>query len=119
MDNHVFRWVNHLAHRTPWLHGVATTYAVWGIALSALLLVAAWWDARSADDAPPAVAGVVWAAAAALSAVAYHAGSLMALGCTPAVWTIETYLANRHPSEQRGGAPRFLRLLRGSERAKA
>ena len=66
MDDRAFRWVNHLADRTSWLHGIATTYAVWGIALSAVLLVLAWLDARTTDDTPRAVAGVAWAAAAAL-----------------------------------------------------
>ena len=66
MDDRVFRWVNHLADRTQWLHGIATNYAVWGVGLSALFLVLAWLDARTADDAPRAVAAVTWAGAAAL-----------------------------------------------------
>ncbi len=66
MDDTTFRWVNHLADRTTWLHGAATGFAVWGIALSALLLLVAWWDARSADEPEVAVAAVAWAGAAAL-----------------------------------------------------
>jgi hypothetical protein len=56
----------------------------------------------------------------ALSALAYHAVAMVALGCTPAVWAIDTYLSNRHPNAvpARGG-PRFLRLIRGSDRLKA
>jgi transcriptional regulator with XRE-family HTH domain len=50
----------------------------------------------------------------AAAALAYHAVSLVALGCTPAVWLLDTYLANRHPSTHRATQPRFLRLLRGS-----
>jgi transcriptional regulator with XRE-family HTH domain len=53
--------------------------------------------------------------ALAVCAVSYHAVALATLGCTPAVWGIETYLAHRHPSAARG-TPRFFRLLRGSER---
>lgn len=60
-----------------------------------------------------------WSVAAVVCGIAYHGGSLIALGCTPAVWAIETYLASRHPSVRPAGAPRFLRLVRGSERAKA
>jgi transcriptional regulator with XRE-family HTH domain len=62
---------------------------------------------------------VGWVASAAVCAFLYHALSLMMLGCTPAVWTIDTYLTHRHPSERRADKPLFLRLLRGSERAKA
>jgi transcriptional regulator with XRE-family HTH domain len=50
----------------------------------------------------------------AAAALAYHAVSLVALGCTPAVWLLDTYLANRHPPTHRATQPRFLRLLRGS-----
>jgi transcriptional regulator with XRE-family HTH domain len=46
-----------------------------------------------------------------VAAVAYHAVSLVAIGCTPAVWTIETYLASRHPTTSRAGRQRFPRLL--------
>lgn len=60
MDDRVFRWFNHLADRTHWLHSVATTYAVWGIGLFAILLLLAWWDARQAQDPTTAVAAVIW-----------------------------------------------------------
>lgn len=62
---------------------------------------------------------VRWTASAATCALLYHALALVALGCTPAAWAIDTYLALRHPSAHRSDAPRGLRLLRGSERAKA
>jgi transcriptional regulator with XRE-family HTH domain len=62
---------------------------------------------------------VGWVASAAACAFVYHALSLVTLGCTPAVWTLDTYLTHRHPSKRREDKPRFLRLLRGSERAKA
>lgn len=62
---------------------------------------------------------VGWVASAAVCAFLYHALSLVTIGCTPAVWTIDTYLTHRHPSERRADKPRFLRLLRGSDRVKA
>jgi transcriptional regulator with XRE-family HTH domain len=58
-----------------------------------------------------------WAAAAAVGAFAYQGVSLVALGSTPAVWAIETFLASRHPAKSPAGSPRFIRLLRGSQRA--
>jgi transcriptional regulator with XRE-family HTH domain len=61
---------------------------------------------------------VGWVASAAVCAFVYHSLSLVMLGCTPAVWTIDTYLSHRHPSE-RQDKRRFLRLLRGSHHAKA
>ena len=57
---------------------------------------------------------VGWAGSLALAALGYHALSLIALGCTPSVWLLDTYLANRHPATHRATQPRFLRLLRGS-----
>ena len=120
---HDLRWKDDLAHIETDRRAAVSERDVPPMAFTkAGRIVAALGDLCAVVTVAAAVAAILpvgWAAAAALSAVAYHAGSLMALGCTPAVWTIETYLANRHPSEQRGGAPRFLRLLRGSERAKA
>lgn len=57
---------------------------------------------------------VGWAGPLAFVALGYHAISLVALGCTPSVWLLDTYLANRHPAAHRATQPRFLRLLRGS-----
>ena len=57
---------------------------------------------------------VGWAGSLAFAALGYHAVSLVALGCTPSVWLLDTYLANRHPATHRATQPRFLRLLRGS-----
>ena len=62
--------------------------------------------------AADAVIPMGWAASLALCAVSYHGVSLVALGSTPAVWAIETYLAHRHPTTGRTGTERFLRLLR-------
>lgn len=64
MDDRLFRWFNRAADHSRWLHGPATAYAVWGIALFGALLILAWWDARSSTDAVAAVAAVVWAGAA-------------------------------------------------------
>src|SRR3954447_20974850 len=69
MDARLFRWFNHLADHTVWAHGVAKGFAVYGIAVLAVILLAAWWDARSADDPITAVSAVVWSAVAALIAV--------------------------------------------------
>jgi transcriptional regulator with XRE-family HTH domain len=60
-----------------------------------------------------------WAGALAAGALTYHAVSLVALGSTAAVWAIDTYLANRHPTLARTRQPRFLKLVRGSDRVKA
>jgi hypothetical protein len=60
-----------------------------------------------------------WTTAAFGCALAYHAGSLLVIGCTPAAWAVDTYLASRHPADRPAAAPKILRLVRGSERAKA
>jgi transcriptional regulator with XRE-family HTH domain len=85
-------------------------------------IVAAAGDAAAvllAATAASALLSTRWALAAAVLGLAYHAASLLALGCTPAAWAIDTYLTSRHPSTPRSTSPRFLRLIRGSERAKA
>lgn len=68
MDSSLFRWINRLADRTLWAHGVLTAYAKYGIALFALLLLASYLDGRRHDDLR-AVAGSVWAAGATLIAL--------------------------------------------------
>jgi transcriptional regulator with XRE-family HTH domain len=55
-----------------------------------------------------------WAGSLAFCSLAYHASTLIVLSCTPSVWLLDTYLANRHPAAHRATQPRFLRLLRGS-----
>jgi transcriptional regulator with XRE-family HTH domain len=55
------------------------------------------------------------ASALAGCAFLYHATALTTLGCTPAVWAIDTYVRSRHPSENAQG-PRFLRLARSADR---
>lgn len=68
MDGSVFRWVNRLANRTGWAHGFFTTYANYGIALFAALLLVAYLDARQHNDLR-AVTGSVWAGGAVLIAL--------------------------------------------------
>jgi transcriptional regulator with XRE-family HTH domain len=58
------------------------------------------------------------ATALAACAFVYHAASLGVLGCTPAVWAIDTYVQSRHPSSTARG-PRFLRLARSADRQRA
>jgi membrane-associated phospholipid phosphatase len=55
--------VNHLARATAWLHGAMATYAHFvGVGVLAVLLLAAWWRARSRRPATREVAVVLWAA---------------------------------------------------------
>lgn len=70
MDGSLFRWINRLADRTGWAHGVFTAYAKYGIVLFAVLLLAAYLDARHHADFP-AIAGSVWAAGATLIALGF------------------------------------------------
>jgi hypothetical protein len=55
------------------------------------------------------------AVSVAVCAFAYHGISLVALGCTPGVWALDTYLAHRHPASARRMVHRFLRFPRGSD----
>ncbi|MCC7415943.1 MAG: helix-turn-helix domain-containing protein [Acidobacteria bacterium] len=64
--------------------------------------------------AASALLRIGWATAAAGCALVYHAVSLVALGCTPAAWLVDTYLASRYPSARTVSAHRFLRLVRHS-----
>jgi undecaprenyl-diphosphatase len=59
MDGSLFRRVNRLAHRTGWAHGFFTAYAKYGIALFAILLVAAYLDARQHNDLRAVAGGVL------------------------------------------------------------
>ncbi len=55
--------VNRLARQSGWAHGIMATYSHFlGIGLLALLLLLAWWRARSATAPARTVAGVLWAA---------------------------------------------------------
>ncbi|HEY3045588.1 MAG TPA: helix-turn-helix transcriptional regulator [Vicinamibacterales bacterium] len=85
-------------------------------------IVAAVLDVSASIGVAAAIATLMplrWSVSIAVSALAYHAVSLIALGSTPAVWAIETYLANRHPTTSRAGTLRFLRLLHRSETSRS
>src|SRR4051812_9365079 len=69
MDARLFRWVNSVADRTQWAHGIAKAWAIYGIVVLAVILVAAWWDARTSDDPIAANAAVAWSAVAAVIGV--------------------------------------------------
>jgi len=69
MDARLFRSINHFADHTQWAHGVAKAYANYGIVVVGLLLLAAWWDARSAENPTAAVSAIAWAGAAAIIGV--------------------------------------------------
>jgi membrane-associated phospholipid phosphatase len=64
--------INRFAVHTAWLHGFMRLYAVYGVGIFALLVLAAWWYARSQADPPRAVAASIWAAAGTLIAVALN-----------------------------------------------
>ena len=68
MDSSTFRWVNRLADRTAWAHGLFKANAGYGIVLFAVLLVVAYLDGRHDGDLTT-VAGAVWAGLAALVAL--------------------------------------------------
>ncbi len=70
MDTVLFRWVNSLAKHTTWAHSIVKAFAVYGIAVFAVLLLTAWWHARSSEDPATAVAAIAWAAIAPLIGVA-------------------------------------------------
>jgi len=81
-------------------------------------IVAAVLDLSAVVGTAAAIAASMplrWSVSLAAGALAYHAVSLIALGSTPAVWAIETYLTNRHPATSRASSLRFLRLLHRSE----
>ncbi len=68
MDARIFRWINRLADHTAWAHSLARFFADYGVGLFALLLLAAYLDARRAGN-HRALAGSVWAGGAALVAL--------------------------------------------------
>lgn len=84
--------VNRLADHSVWAHGVMRFYSHdFGIALLAVVLVAAWWRARSAAVPARAVAGVLWAAGGTVVAwvIAHY-------GLKPLVGERRPYLALHH-----------------------
>jgi transcriptional regulator with XRE-family HTH domain len=120
---HDLRWKDDLAHIDNDRRAEPSDRDVPHVAFTkAGRMIAALADAVAVVAVSAAVASILpigWAAAGAACAFAYHAGALVALGSTPGVWAIETYLSTQHPTERREGTPRFVRLVRGSERVKA
>ena len=68
MNASLFDQTNAFARATPWLHGVITAYAAYGVVVFALLLAAGWWSARRSGE-PKRMAAAVCAGVATLLAV--------------------------------------------------
>ena len=68
MDSSLFEWTNRLADRTTWAHGPMRFYADYGIVAFAALLLVAFLRSRHRNDLT-AIAGSLWAGAAALIAL--------------------------------------------------
>lgn len=68
MDSSLYRWINRLADRTGCAHGLFKANAGYGITVFAVLLLVSYLDGRQ-HDGLTAVAGSVWAGAAALVAL--------------------------------------------------
>ncbi len=62
--------VNDLSADTPALHGVLRDYAIYGVVLFAVLLLAGWWLARGRG--PVAMASALWAPVGMLLAIAVN-----------------------------------------------
>lgn len=72
MDTAWYKDINDFAVHTAFLHGVMKVFAVYGVGLFAVLVLAAWWYARSQADPPLAVAASIWAAAGTIIAVSLN-----------------------------------------------
>ncbi|MHB1503951.1 MAG: phosphatase PAP2 family protein [Acidimicrobiales bacterium] len=63
LDAHWYWDVNRFAVHTSWAHGFMAFYAEYGaVGVLGVLLLAAWWRARSSPDPLQAVSAVLWAA---------------------------------------------------------
>jgi membrane-associated phospholipid phosphatase len=74
MNETLFDQIDAVARATPWLHGLITTYATYGVVVVvvfAVLLGAGWWSARRGGE-PQRMAAAVCAGAATLLAVAIN-----------------------------------------------
>ncbi|MEO6205839.1 MAG: phosphatase PAP2 family protein [Mycobacteriales bacterium] len=78
-DQRDFLVVNRFAIRTPWLHGVATAYASYGIVLFGVVLIAGYVVARRRDDLV-ATARALLAGVGVLLAVAVNQPIVHAVG---------------------------------------
>jgi undecaprenyl-diphosphatase len=72
VDTTWYKDINHFAVHTSWLHGFMKVFAVDGVGLFGVLVLVAWWWARSQADPERAVAASIWAAAGTLLAVALN-----------------------------------------------
>jgi undecaprenyl-diphosphatase len=68
-DRSWFLHANAFSRATPWLHGVATVWASYGVVLFGGLLLWSWWISRRT---PAAVVAALWAPLATLLAVAVN-----------------------------------------------
>jgi undecaprenyl-diphosphatase len=71
LDTRIFYAIDHFACGTPWLHAVVSGYANYGTVLFALLMLAAWWIARSAGD-PRRMVAALWVPLGVLAALAIN-----------------------------------------------
>ncbi|GAA5161152.1 hypothetical protein GCM10023321_44940 [Pseudonocardia eucalypti] len=53
LDTTLFLAINNFARATPWLQPLVRAYAVYGVALFAVLLLAGWWSARTDSSRTP------------------------------------------------------------------
>jgi len=74
IDRDLFRDTQDLVAHTGWAHGFFVDYAKYGVLLFGLLLLAAWWRARSGPRPARAVAIVVWAGLAAVVVLVLNQG---------------------------------------------
>lgn len=70
-DQQFFDAVNRFARETGWLHVPVLTYATYGVALFAGLLLVGWWVARATGESRT-VAAALWAPLGVLVAVALN-----------------------------------------------
>lgn len=67
-DTQLFLDINDFARATPWLHGIVSAYAAYGIVVFAALMLAAWWAARRRADTTR-MAAALWAPAGMFAAL--------------------------------------------------
>lgn len=70
LNENLFASINDFARATPWLQGVVTAYATYGVVLFGALILLALWRARHAPHAR--LAAAAWAGVATLLAVALN-----------------------------------------------
>lgn len=66
----IVRSIHRFELHTHWLHGIATSYATYGVAVFGLILVWSWWRSRGGDVALAAAA--LWAPVGVLLAIALN-----------------------------------------------